>query len=164
MALAWATTALWAGLIFELSTETYSASTTGWLLEQALSILHLHLSPASFATLHLLIRKLAHLTEYAILALLLYYSLQVHRAETWRARTALWAILVAGLYSLTDEYHQSFEPGRTASLMDCGIDTTGAILGMLGTYAYERCFHAQSSSTAAPSANTAEVKKGADGE
>jgi VanZ family protein len=164
MALAWVTTALWASLIFQLSTETFGASFTAWLLDQALGILHLHLSPATFATLHLLVRKLAHLAEYAIFSLLLYHSFQLNPSPTWRTRTALWAILVAGLYSLTDEYHQFFEHGRTASLMDCGIDTTGAILAMLGTYAYERWFHAQSSSTAATSANAAEVKKGAAGE
>lgn len=162
MALAWVTTALWAAVIFTLSTETYSASFTAWLLYQALGILHLHLSPAAFAMLHLLIRKLAHLTEYAIFSLLLYQSLQFNPSPTWRLRTALWAVLVAGLYSLTDEYHQVFTPGRTASLMDCGIDTTGAILAMLGSYASERWFHAPSS--AATGANAAEVQKGAAGE
>jgi VanZ family protein len=41
---------------------------------------------------------------------------------------------VAGAYSLTDEFHQTFVPGRGPSLIDCGIDTTGAALGALVFY------------------------------
>src|SRR5205823_10555831 len=49
----------------------------------------------------------------------------------WRPRRALGCVLVAGAYSLADEFHQTFVPGRTPSLADCGIDTTGAALGAL---------------------------------
>jgi VanZ family protein len=164
MALVWATTALWAALIFQLSTATYGASFTAWLLGQALSTLHIQISPPAFAVLHLLIRKSAHLFEYAIFSLLLYQSLHIRPYRAWRTRIALWAVLVAGLYSLTDEYHQLFVPGRTGSLMDCGIDTTGAILAMLGTYASARWFHPQTNPADILSANAAEVKKGAAGE
>ena len=44
------------------------------------------------------------------------------------------ALIVAGLYSLGDEYHQSFVPGRGASLVDCGIDTAGALIGLVLLY------------------------------
>jgi len=93
------------------------------------------LPPRTFATVHFLIRKLAHCTEYAIFGLLLYYSFEPRHPERWDTRGALGALLVAGLFSLADEYHQSFVPGRTASLADCGIDTAGALLGMVLLYA-----------------------------
>ena len=118
----------------ELSTGAYSSSVTGWLLTQLLFLLHIHLTPATFMTIHFLIRKLAHITEYAIFSLLLYYSFAPRHPERWSARSALGAVVVAALFSLADEYHQSFVPGRTASLKDCGIDTAGALFGIALLY------------------------------
>jgi VanZ family protein len=134
----WVVTAAWAGTIAVLSTGSYSGSVTGWLLSQLLLALHIHFPPHVFATLHFLIRKLAHLTEYGIFALLLYHSFQPRHPEVWKTRSACIALVVAGLYSLTDEYHQSFVPGRTASLRDCGIDTAGAFLALALLYAGQR--------------------------
>jgi VanZ family protein len=132
--LTWVVTAAWAGTMSVLSTGAYSVSVTGWLLAQLLLLLHIHLIPHTFATLHFLIRKLAHGSEYAIFGLLLYHSFEPRRPEGWNARSAFGALVVAGLYSLLDEYHQSFVPGRTASLVDCGIDTLGALVGLLLLY------------------------------
>jgi VanZ family protein len=42
----------------------------------------------------------------------------------------LWCVFIAAAYSLTDEFHQMFVPGRHASLMDCGVDTTGAAIAV----------------------------------
>ena len=126
--LTWVVTIAWAGTIAELSTKSYAASDTGWLLQQLLLSLHIHLTARTFETVHFLIRKLAHLTEYAILSLFLYHSFEPRHPEGWHTRTAFAAVIIAGLYSLTDEYHQGFVPGRTASLVDCGIDTAGASL------------------------------------
>jgi VanZ family protein len=134
----WAVTAAWAGSIFVLSTKAYSSSVTGWLLAQLLLSLHIHLTPQTFATIHFLIRKLAHCSEYAIFALLLYHSFEPRHPERWNARSAFSALVIAGLYSLTDEYHQSFVPGRTASLVDCGIDTAGALFGLVLLYGIRR--------------------------
>jgi VanZ family protein len=136
--LVWVVTAAWAGAISVLSTAAYSGSVTGWLLAQLLLSLHIHLTPQTFATIHFLIRKLAHGSEYAIFGLLLYHSFEPRHPEGWNVHSAFGALVIAGLFSLTDEYHQSFVPGRTASLVDCGIDTVGALLGMLLLYAGRR--------------------------
>jgi VanZ family protein len=134
----WSTTLAWAGLIFYLSTGTFGGSFTEWLLTEVLRILHLTISDRTFAVLHFLLRKGAHLTEYAIFALLLYSSLLKDETEAWRPRTALVSVLITGLYSLSDEFHQSFVPGRGPSLKDCALDTAGAILAMLGVYLLTR--------------------------
>jgi len=136
--LLWVVTVAWAGTISVLSTGAYSSSVTGLLLAQLLFSLHIHLAPHTFATVHFFIRKLAHCTEYAVFALLLYHSFEPRHPERWDNRGALSAVIIAGLFSLTDEYHQSFVPGRTASLVDCGIDTAGALLGMVLLYAGRR--------------------------
>jgi VanZ family protein len=136
--LLWVVTAAWAGTISVLSTGAYSSSVTGWLLGQILLSLHIHLNPHTFRTIHFLIRKLAHCTEYGVFGLLLYHSFEPRHPERWDIRGAFAALIIVGLFSLLDEYHQSFVPGRTASLVDCGIDTAGALLGMVLLYAARR--------------------------
>jgi len=128
------TSGAWATLIFYLSTGGFGSSFSEWLLAQALALLHVSVAPATFLALHILMRKSAHLTEYAILAMLLYGSQRDDRPFEWRPRRALACVAIAAAYSLTDEFHQSFVPGRGASLVDCGIDTIGATLRVLVFY------------------------------
>jgi VanZ family protein len=78
-----------------------------------------------------LLRKSAHLMEYAVLAVFLYNSLKPAGNPRWSRKAACWALLASGSYSITDELHQLFVLGRHASLFDCLIDTTGAFLGLL---------------------------------
>jgi len=128
------TSVAWAGLIFYLSTGGFGSSFSECLLAQVLALLHVTVAPATFEVLHTLMRKSAHLTEYAILAMLLYGSQRDDHPFEWRPRRALACVAIAAAYSLTDEGHQIFVPGRSASLVDCGIDTTGATLGVLVYY------------------------------
>ena len=67
------------------------------------------------------LRKGAHVTEYAVLGALLYRAL---------AREAV--ALAAGIaYAATDELHQHFVQGRHASPVDVAIDAVGVAVGML---------------------------------
>lgn len=139
----WGITLVWAAVIFTLSTETYAGSLSALLLRDLLDLLRVTVSPAAFDTLHHLFRKSAHVTEYAIFSMLLYHCLLGSNRTVWRTKVAALSVLIAGAYSLTDEFHQVFVPGRTASLLDCGLDTMGATLGMLlvltWTRMYARC-------------------------
>jgi VanZ family protein len=159
-ALSWLLTLFWAGLIFQFSTETYSGSVTVWVLELLVNFLHIAVPPRTLEALHLLLRKIAHLCEYSIFAVLVYRSLEAQHPRSWRAKPALWACLVAGLYSLTDEYHQSFVPGREAALSDCGLDTVGAALGLLVVYVDARLLAAQARTDFGNNPNRGEVTKG----
>jgi VanZ family protein len=67
------------------------------------------------------LRKCAHVTEYAVLGALLYRAL---------GREAL-ALAVGIAYAGTDELHQHFVRGRHASPVDVAIDAVGVALGML---------------------------------
>jgi len=128
------TSSAWAGLIFFLSTGGFGSGFSEWLLARVLALLHVTVGPAAFEVLHILMRKSAHMTEYAILAMLLYGSQRDDHPFEWRPRRALACVAIAAAYSLSDEFHQIFVPGRTASLVDCGIDTVGATLGVLVYY------------------------------
>ena len=75
------------------------------------------------------VRKCAHMTEYAILALLVLTSI-----AAWRGRPVMkhygMALLLAFLYACTDEFHQLFVPGRYGSIADVLLDTCGGAFGM----------------------------------
>jgi len=86
--------------------------------------------PRNLVPLNNLLRKSAHLTEYAVLAVFLYSSLKPVGNPFWSREAAFWALVASGSYSITDEFHQRFVPGRHGSLSDCLIDTGGALLGL----------------------------------
>jgi VanZ family protein len=77
--------------------------------------------------LDLLAEKTAHTVEYAILAALLVRALRPNQAVPWRVLGL--AVLVAGIYALTDELHQKHVPGRSADWMDIAFDWLGAAIG-----------------------------------
>lgn len=130
----WVPVIIWAGLIFYMSTKTFGSAFTNSLLRDILAIFHVEVSRHTFFHLAFGFRKLGHLTEYSILAMFLYHALGDDHRASWNSRKALACILLAGLYSLTDEFHQRFVPGRGPSIVDSGIDTIGATLGMVIVY------------------------------
>jgi len=84
----------------------------------------------------LALQKIGHACEYAILAILLHGAL--HRGHNLGSRrAAILAALIAAGYGVTDEFHQSFVPGRFCMVYDMAIDATGGVLAMIALYAYE---------------------------
>jgi len=118
---------LWMGLIFFFSTDIGSFSNTFSYLEPILRFLFPQMTPHTMLLVHLLIRKLAHVTEYAILSYLWFGAFRQGR-RNWSPRWALWALGLSISYALLDEYHQAFVLSRTASLIDVGIDSMGALI------------------------------------
>lgn len=109
-------------------------------MHQALTFVHLHVSGRVLDDLDFLIRKLAHLSNYTILAAFLYQAFSGDSRLAWNRKHAFVCVLAASLYSLTDELHQIFVPGRTPALHDCAIDTAGALLGITIVYLDRRFF------------------------
>lgn len=70
------------------------------------------------------LRKGAHITEYAVLTVLLFAAL---RGKNWKTALA-GAVVIAILYAALDERHQTWIEGRSGNLKDVGIDTAGALL------------------------------------
>ncbi|MBQ9157116.1 MAG: VanZ family protein [Eubacterium sp.] len=119
-----------------------SSAVTEYIVETAERVIPALTSKESMISrdsLETLVRKCAHFLEYALLS----FFLNLH----FLAGQALWlreglaggkvikrsaaAILVSFLYALTDEFHQFFVPGRAARLADVGIDSLGALFGLL---------------------------------
>jgi VanZ family protein len=98
---AWLPVLAWAAVIFALS-----------------SIPHLGTGLGTWDTI---LRKAAHVTEYAILGLLLLRAVG----------RELPALLLGVAYAATDEIHQHFVSGRHSSPIDVAIDSAGILIGIL---------------------------------
>lgn len=122
----WWPVLFWALLISFFSTRVFTAENTGRFILPVLHWLLPHASPEKLATIHFLIRKCAHFTEYFVFSLLILRSFREGRTETRFAWIALTVLIVAAYASL-DEFHQSFVPGRTPAVRDVLIDTAGGI-------------------------------------
>ncbi|MHB8171488.1 MAG: VanZ family protein [Thermincolia bacterium] len=78
---------------------------------------------------------LAHGVEYAGLGFLLFRAWRGTWPGVPTRRAMVWAVVTAILYGVTDEWHQSFVPGRTASVKDLVANGVGAALGQMpGVY------------------------------
>jgi VanZ family protein len=100
MASRWLPVLVWAGVIFALSSIPSLSSGLG--------------------TWDTVLRKCAHMTEYAILAVLL---LRATSSYTW-------AFGLAVAYAASDEVHQLFVRGRHGSPVDLAVDAVGALIGL----------------------------------
>jgi VanZ family protein len=80
----------------------------------------------NYGNFDFLVKKSGHLLGYTTLALAYCHALRV---EDLRLAGLAWVLAV--LFSISDEFHQSFVPGRTAWIVDNLIDACGALLGVL---------------------------------
>jgi VanZ family protein len=126
---AWGPVILWLAIMLVGSTDLMSGEQTSRLLIPFLRWLKPDISWATISHIHLLVRKAAHVTEYAILTGLLFRALRGVFAGFWN-RAAV-AFAPALIFAAADEYHQSFVPSRTSSVRDVFIDYAGALLGIL---------------------------------
>ena len=131
----WRLTALgWAGTMFFFSTAGFGVRASELALTRTFSFFHLSISPAALGLVNVAVRKSAHVIEYAIFSLLIYRCFLGRNRSYWHPVLACWCVVTAAVYSLSDELHQAFVPGRGASIIDCCIDTSGAVIAMLLVY------------------------------
>lgn len=123
---------LWMGLIFVMSHQdgTTSSKTSEWVLS-LLRWLNIDYETLKGYNLRFYVRKLAHMTEYFILYLLSYRLLRQYYAPS---QALWWSLLLTIGYAGTDEFHQTFIPGRVGTIVDVGIDSMGAGLALLLTF------------------------------
>jgi len=74
-------------------------------------------------------RDFAHCVLYFVLGILFFFALKQHGVCSWKV--FLWTIVFCVLYSITDEWHQSFVPGRGPEVNDALRDLVGSICGAL---------------------------------
>lgn len=109
----WAPVALYAGMIFYLSSQSHPEEQLPPLLFEDIS------------------DKVLHAVEYAVLGALCYRAFRWGVSGQIASQALLFAIVTASLYGMTDEGHQFFVPFRESSWQDWVADTAGAIIGAL---------------------------------
>lgn len=90
-------------------------------------------STSEFYWKDFLVKKTAHLIEYFIFSLLIYRAFI--NTGTLKNKAILYSFSLAVFYAMTDEYHQSFTPGRGPAVRDVIIDAFGsglAVFGLIG--------------------------------
>lgn len=131
---AWAAAAAWCALIFTLSHQPDPPGPS-WL------------DAVPFAD------KIAHFLIYAVLCALLARALRLEPSALLRRRALVLAVACAVLYGVSDEWHQSFVPGRQPDVMDLAADALGALCAAgLIRHFYKNYFTKEYTSTAAPKA------------
>lgn len=120
-------------VIFGASTDVLSSAHTSRFIGPILRWFRPDTTDATVNFIQIIVRKSGHLTEYALLALLLYRALGLtldNGSGQWRRQLAGWALVLAVVYAASDEWHQSFVPSRGSSVHDVFIDAVGAALGL----------------------------------
>lgn len=126
--LAWFLLLIWMFIIFYLSNQnaTISSDESGGTLRFILNLLHFNNVDDIVNIIHGPIREAMHAFEYFILGIL---SLNVIRFYNIK-KCIIFSIGFCLMYSLSDEIHQIFIPGRTFQFIDLFLDFIGSLLGI----------------------------------
>ncbi len=119
---------LWAILIFSLSSQDAMESTvtSQGFTRTILQFFGKSTSPRAILRLNGLIRDCAHFSLFFVFGMLVHFTLKVFEIK----RPFLLSMLVCGVYSILDEVHQIFRPGRAFQYSDLVLDNLGALLGI----------------------------------
>lgn len=134
--LKWASVVLWAALIFMFSAQNgeQSGGLSNKIIESVvmpvLEFTGIKYESINFSAISFLVRKAAHMFIYFVLAILAVNAV----LGTFSFNNGLIPYGIAlgfcFLYAISDEFHQSFSPGRNMAFADIMIDTAGAFLGL----------------------------------
>ena len=122
---------IWIGVIFLLSSGQGASTRTSLIIRPILEFLFPAATEETLQLYHGLIRKCAHLTEYAVLGLLACRAFVRISAPSLQKYFYLLAIALVVIVAASDEFSQSFNPARTGSPLDALIDVSGGLLGIV---------------------------------
>ena len=128
----WLPLLIWVSVIFIGSTSGLSAEHTLRYTVPFLVWLKPGMSPTTIWIIVVIARKCAHVSEYAVLAFLLWRALRSVPALRTKTMMVCGAVLVGcSVFAASDEFHQTFVKSRTPSVHDVLLDVAGALLGLL---------------------------------
>ncbi|MDI9400709.1 MAG: VanZ family protein [Limisphaerales bacterium] len=137
---AWLPAVIWCALIFWGSTDDVGGKATSL---RVMTFLHENFPTLSWEQLAKTIfylRKACHVTEYGILAALVFFGFLhsglVGLRRFWSSRMAILTFLICVGYAVSDEIHQSFSVERHGTYEDVMIDAFGVLLGLTGMWVW----------------------------
>jgi VanZ family protein len=116
------------GAMYYASTDVFSGDNTRNVIEKIVLWFKPHTREHTLAQINYVVRKLAHFTEYAVLAALLFRAFRADSGRRWRWRWAAYSFGIALGWALLDEFHQTFTHTRGGSIYDSLLDTSGALV------------------------------------
>lgn len=123
----WTMLIIWMSIIFFMSNQVADVSNhQSGLVIKIFDFIGIDLNGFFGELANFLVRKGAHFTEYLILYMLAYRVIRLYKNQN---EALIWGIVFVIVYATTDEFHQSFVPGRAMMIRDILIDTTGAVFG-----------------------------------
>ena len=123
----WLPVLLMIGAMYYASTDVFSGENTRNVIERIVLWLKPHTKEHTLQQINYIARKLAHFTEYALLAGLLFRAFRADSAARWRWRWATYSFNIAFVWALLDEFHQTFTHSRGGSIYDSLLDASGAL-------------------------------------
>lgn len=123
----WLPVLLMIGAMYYASTDVFSGDNTRNIIERIILWFRPRTSEHTLQNVNYMVRKLAHFTEYAILAALLFRAFRADSLMRWRWGWATWSFNIAFGWALLDEFHQSLTRTRGGSIYDSLLDTSGAL-------------------------------------
>jgi VanZ family protein len=126
----WLPVAIWAAVILQASGPSFDGHHTGSAIERIFAAIGLPLSITAAELTNTIIRKLAHLTEYAILGTLAFRAVRSER-RGWMLAWSVAAVAIATIVATSDELLQSLTPSRTARPADVVLDAMGATIAQM---------------------------------
>jgi VanZ family protein len=143
----WLPLLIWLGVMFVGSTDVMSTEHTSRFIVPFLLWLKPGMSPQTIWTILVVVRKCAHIAEYAVLAFLLWRAVRsVPALRMRRGRVFAVALIACTLFAASDEFHQRLVKSRTPSVRDVLLDVVGAVAGLLIAGSFTR--HRQKKLTA----------------
>lgn len=118
---------LWIAFISFASTGEFSSENSSRFVRPFLLWLVPTISEGQLAGVHFLTRKASHLAEYAVLAFLACRVFAQSSHLFFRRRWFELSLILVALCSFLDEFKQSYDPSRSASIVDCVIDIIGGL-------------------------------------
>lgn len=127
---AYAPLVLWLGVIFYLSSPEGAFSNTSRIIGPLLDFFFPDMPEATRLIIHGYVRKAAHFSEYAVLAFLAARACVISASEFLSRVRYLLPLALVIVVAVADEFNQSFEASRTASVFDVVIDVAGGAVMM----------------------------------
>ena len=121
----------WLVFISYASSDSFNAGNTSRIIGPLILWLFPNTTPETLLAIHIITRKAAHFTEYAILAFLAARAFRTSPRPALANRWFIAALALVVAYALLDEYHQTFVPSRTGSVYDSLIDIAGGLTALL---------------------------------
>lgn len=120
----------WALIISNFSSERFNSQKTTSFIEPILHKVSPSIESETVLFINLVIRKLAHFTEFGVFALLV-FGVWAARESLWKIRWLVYSASITFFIALLDEYHQSFTRTRSPSFGDSLVDLSGGITLLL---------------------------------